>query len=73
MAIYILTLSKIMPGEPTGFISDLFEDAFSNMADAEKAFKNMPLGNVYFRKELWTKTSDGKRLLIKEERYNAAV
>lgn len=71
MPIYILTLSKIAPGEPTGSIGDLFEDAYSNVEDAERAFKKLQIGPLYFRKELWQKTTDGRRILIKEERYAA--
>ena len=50
--IYILTLTKICPGEPTGYISDLWEDAWTDRVAAERAFKKMELGPVYFRKEL---------------------
>ena len=71
MPIYILTLCKIAKGEPTGFISDLFEDAFSNLNEAEQAFDSIPLSTLYFRKELWQKTEDGRRIMLKEERYYA--
>ena len=50
--IYILTLTKVCPGEPTGYISDLWEDCWTDRVAAEKAFKNTELNTVYFRKEL---------------------
>ena len=69
--IYVLTLTKIAPGEPTGMISDLFENAFLDSGKADKAFDSMPLSREYIRKELWTIDSPGKRRLIKEERFAA--
>ena len=50
--IYILTLTKVCPGEPTGYISDLWEDCWTDRTAAERAFKKLELGPVYFRKEL---------------------
>ena len=67
--IYILTLSKICPGEPVGFITDLFEDAFLDLNEAEEAFKNLPLSPLFFKKELWCKNQNGKRVPLKEEQY----
>ena len=68
--IYILTYSMLMPGTPTGYISDLFEDAFTDVVKAERAFKTLQLNKEYFRKELWVKEPGGRRKLLKEERYN---
>lgn len=70
---YAITLTKIVPGEPTGQISELLEDwGFKSLEDAEKRFKGVPLTNEYIRKELWAKNMDTKvRTLIKEERYAA--
>lgn len=69
MPVYILTLSKICPGEPTGFIGDLFEDAFTNQKEAEQSFNGLALSSLYFRKELWLREKNGRRKLLKEERY----
>ena len=69
--IYVLTYSKIMPGEITGSISDLFENAFTDIIRAEKAFKDLVLTPEYFRKELWVIEPGGKRKMLKEERYKA--
>ena len=71
--IYILVYAKLMPGTPSGCISDLFEDAFLDMKTAEKAFKNLILTNEYFRKELWVKENNGRRKCLKEERFNGVV
>ena len=68
--IYILTYSMLMPGTPTGYISDLFEDAFTDVVKAERAFKTLQLNKEYFRKELWDKEPGGRRKLLKEERYS---
>jgi len=68
--IYILTLTKLCPGEPTGYISDLWEDCWTDLVAAEKAFKNTELNTVYFRKELWVKEPGGRRTLLMEERYS---
>jgi len=70
--IYILTYSMLMPGTSTGYISDLFEDAFTDIVKAEKAFKALNLSREYFRKELWVKEPGGRRKLLKEERYSGA-
>lgn len=67
--IYILTYSMLMPGTPTGYIADLFEDAFTDVVKAERSFKALALSNEYFRKELWVKEPGGRRRLLKEERY----
>ena len=71
--IYVLTLTKICPGEPTGYISDLWEDCWTDRIAAERAFKKMELGPVYFRKELWIKEPGGRRKLLMEERYNGTA
>ena len=68
--IYILTYSMVMPGTPQGYVSDLFEDAFTDMMRAEKAFRNLVLTKEYFRKELWIREPGGGRKLLKEERFN---
>lgn len=67
--IYILTYSKLMPGTTEGAISDLFEDAFTDSVQAERAFKNLVLTPEFFRKELWVKEPGGRRRLLKEEKY----
>ena len=70
---YAITLTKIVPGEPTGQISDLLEDwGFKSLKDANKRFYEIKLSPIYFRKELWSKDTDTKvRKLIKEERYQS--
>lgn len=68
--IYILTYSMLMPGTPTGYVSDLFEDAFTDIVKAEREFKTLRLTKEYFRKELWVKEPGGRRKLLKEERYS---
>lgn len=70
--IYILTYSMLMPGTSTGYVSDLFEDAFTDVVKAEKAFKTLELSKEYFRKELWVKEPGGRRKMLKEERYSGA-
>lgn len=68
--IYILTLTKLCPGEPTGYISDLWEDCWTDLTAAKKAFQKIELTAVYFRKELWVKEPGGRRQLLMEERYS---
>ena len=68
--IYVLTLTKVCPGEPTGFISDLWEDCWTDRTEAEKAFKRMPLDKTYYRKELWIKEPTGRRMLLMEEKFS---
>ena len=68
--IYVLTFSKIAPGEPSGSISDLFENAFTDKMRAYREFDNMTLNTEFFRKELWLIEPGGKRSLLKEERYH---
>lgn len=67
--IYILTYSMIMPGTPSGYVSDLFEDAFVDLKKAEKAFDNLVINREFFRKELWIKEPNGSRKLLKETRF----
>lgn len=69
--IYVLTLTKVCPGELTGYISDLWEDCWTDRIAAERAFKKLELSPVYFRKELWVKEPGGRRKLLMEERYAA--
>lgn len=69
--IYILTYTMVMPGAPTGMISDLFEDAFTDRVQAERRFKNLILSREYIRKELWVREPGGRRTLLMEERYAA--
>ena len=68
--IYILTLTKVCPGEPTGYISDLWEDCWTDRVAAERAFKKLELTKEYYRKELWVKEPGGRRKLLMEERYS---
>lgn len=68
--IYTLTLTKLCPGEPTGFVSCLWEDSWTDRTEAEKGFKKMPLSTEYFRKELWVKESTGRRMLLMEEKFS---
>lgn len=72
MIAYAITLTKVMPGEPTGQIGDLLEDwGFPTLRDAEKRFREIPVDQTYIRKELWGKDTDTKvRQLLKEERYS---
>ena len=67
--IYILVYSKVVPGEPSGSISDLWENAWTDRVAAEKGFNALQLTPVYFRKELWVKEPGGRRYLLMEERY----
>lgn len=75
MIAYAITLTKVVPGESTGMISDLLEDwGFPSLHDAEKRFREIPLTSVYIRKELLSKDTDTKiRKVIKEERYHGVV
>ena len=68
--VYVLTYSMLMPGIPTGYVSDLFENAYTEMSKAEKAYNNMMLSREYFRKELWLIESNGLRKLLKEKRFD---
>ena len=68
--VYVLTYSMIMPGTPNGYIGDLFENAYSDMSKAERAFNSMMLNKEYFRKELWVIESNGLRKLMKEKRFD---
>ena len=70
--IYILTLTKVCPGEPTGYISDLWEDCWTDRIDVEKACKKRGLTEVYYRKVLWIKEPGGRRMLLMEERYSGS-
>ena len=70
---YAITLTKIVPGEPTGQIPDLLEDwGFNSLDSAMRRFKEVQLNKTYVRKELWVKDTDTKiKKIIKEERYHA--
>ena len=70
---YAITLTKIVPGEPTGQIPDLLEDwGFNSLDSAIRRFKEVSLDKTYIRKELWVKDTDTKiKKIIKEERYHA--
>lgn len=72
MIAYVITLTKVVPGEPTGQISSLLEDwGFMTLRDAEKSFRNIMLDRVYIRKELWSKDTDTKvKKLLKEEKFH---
>ena len=67
--IYILTVSKICPGEPTGIIDDLLVDVFDDVQQARKAFDDFELSALYFYKELWLKDDNEKRKLLRRARY----
>jgi hypothetical protein len=67
--VYILVYSKIVPGTAEGSISLLLEDATTDINEAEKIFKEAPLTQEYFRKELWVRDPSGRRRLLKEQRY----
>lgn len=71
MTEYAITLTKVVPGEPFGQLSDLLEDwAFKDEKAAEKHFDSVALSPVYIRKELWAKDTESQiRRLLKEERY----
>lgn len=68
--IYIITYSMIMPGTPSGYVSDLFENAFTDASKAERTFNSLLLTKEYFRKELWIIESNGSRKLLKEKRFD---
>ena len=68
--VYVLTYCMLMPGTPTGYVSDLFENAFTEMGKAERAYNSMLLNKEYFRKALWVIESNGLRKLLKEKRFN---
>ena len=70
--IYVLTYTMICPGTALGQISGLFENAFTDVVRAEKAFKDMKLTREYFRKELWVIEPGGKRKLLKEDKFVGA-
>ena len=67
--IYVITYSKVSPGEPTGSISDLFENAFTDKVRAYKTFDDLELTAEFFRKELWVLEPGGKRKLLKEKKF----
>ena len=67
--IYVMCYAMQSPGSPGGIISGLFENAFENGDVAQKYFKSMPLSREYPRKELWTIEPNGRRVMLKEERY----
>lgn len=67
--IYVITYAKIVPGDPEGHISGLFENAFTDIIRAEKSFNELDLTQEYFRKELWVIEPGGKRKLLKEKRF----
>jgi hypothetical protein len=67
--VYAVTYSKLMPGTPEGYISDLLEYAFTDISKAEKHFEDLVLTPEYFRKELWACNNNGSRRLIKEKHY----
>lgn len=69
--IYIITYSMTMPGTQLGYVSDLFENAFTDSVQAYRCFDNLVLTKEYFRKELWVKEPGGGRKLLKEERYGS--
>lgn len=68
--IYIITYSMIMPGTPQGYVSDLFENAFTDSVQASRSFESLQLTKEFFRKELWVKEPGGGRKLLKEERFD---
>ena len=68
--IYVCTYSKTSPGEPSGIVNDLLENAAETLVNAEKQFRGMILTREYFRKELWGFDANGRRKLIKEECYH---
>ena len=67
--IYVITCTKISPGESVGYIGDLLENASTDISVAEELFKNLVLNKEYFRKELWVIEPGGRRKLLKEERF----
>ncbi len=70
--IYVITYTMIMPGTPEGCVSDLFEFASTDLNKAEKFFKDLVLTQTYIRKEMWLIRADGRRTLMKEERWKNA-
>ena len=70
--IYVIVYSMIMPGTPTGQVSSIFENAFTDRTKAMKAFDDLVLNERYFRKELWLIEPGGKRSMIGHEKFQAA-
>lgn len=68
--IYVILYSMIMPGTPTGQISSIFENAFTDKTRAMKAFEDLKLDERYFRKELWLIEPGGRRSMIGHEKFN---
>lgn len=68
--IYVMCYSMHAPGTSSGLISGLFENAFDNGDDAMKYYKSMPLSNKYPRKQLWAIEVSGRRVMVKEDRYD---
>lgn len=66
--IYVMCYSMHAPGTSSGLVSGLFENAFDNGDAAMKYYKSMPLSNEYPRKQLWTIESNGRRVMLKEDR-----
>lgn len=70
MTVYAITLTKLVPGEPTGQLSMLLDDLASDIKDAEQIFNKTALKPPYVRKELWSKDTISKIMrLVKEEKY----
>ncbi len=68
--IYILLYSmRIHTNYGVSYVSGLFENAYNNIAEAEKAFNDMIISEQYFRKELWAKDNSEKMKLLKETSY----
>ena len=71
--IYIILYTMAAPGTPSGQISGLWEDCFTDSVKAEREFKEKVLTPVYIRKELWVKEPGGRRTMLKSESYHSAA
>lgn len=68
--IYILLYTKLAPETKDGHTSGLWEDVTDDRSEAEELFRNLPLNNEYYRKELWLKEPNGTRSLLMEEKFD---
>ncbi len=69
--IYIILYTMLVPGSAAGQVSGLWEDCYTDLARAEREFKEKVLTPIYIRKELWVKEPGGRRTMMKYETYHS--
>lgn len=68
--IYVMCYSMAQANSPDEIVSGLFENAFEDGDKAMKYYKSMPLSKKYPRKQLWAIEASGRRVMMKEDRYD---